>query len=54
VPLVVEGKIYIAEFPRSGPLPKEVEWDSADGQHHTASANVPPGVATERCMKPPS
>ncbi len=54
VPLSLEGNTYVADFPRSGPLPTEIKWTSADGQQHTASAHVPSSAATERCGAPPA
>jgi len=51
VPLAVTGNVFVADFPRNGPLPVAIEWQSADGKQHTASAQLPSGVATERCAK---
>jgi hypothetical protein len=51
IPLAVEGNIYIADFPRSDPLPTKIEWISADGRRHTTSAHVPAAAASERCVK---
>jgi hypothetical protein len=54
VPLAVEGDTYVADFPRTGPLPTELAWDTADGQRHVASADVPGSAASEDCVAPSS
>lgn len=53
-PLRVEGNTYIADFARSGALPTAIAWESSDGRQHTAATHVPPGVASEDCVAPPS
>jgi hypothetical protein len=53
VPLSMEGDVYVFDAPRSSALPAEIEWESASGEHRTASAHVPPGVANEECVAPP-
>lgn len=47
-PLNVIGNVYVANFPRSGPLPVAIDW-MANGTRHSADAHVPAGVSTEHC-----
>jgi hypothetical protein len=52
VPLTVTAGTYVADFPRTGPLPSSIEW-SAAGRRHEAPTHIPAGVATEDCVSPP-
>jgi hypothetical protein len=51
-PLSVEGNTYIADFPRTGPLPTAIRWISANGTQHAAPTHVPASAATEACAAP--
>jgi hypothetical protein len=53
-PLQVTNNVYVADYPRSGPLPTTVSWTDASGKRHSASTNLPSGVATEVCAAAPA
>lgn len=52
--LSLEGNTFVADFPRSGSLPKEIRWTTAGGKVETASTQVPANAATEGCAAPPA
>ncbi|MFN8173834.1 MAG: hypothetical protein U0T02_02080 [Solirubrobacteraceae bacterium] len=47
-PVQVEGNAFVITAARKAPLPRTVEWDSADG-HHVADTGVPADAADSKC-----
>lgn len=51
-PLAVQGNAYLEEFARSGPLPRQITWQSSTGVQTMVDANVPSYAGTETCVTP--
>lgn len=44
--------VYITKVNTNGPLPVTIQWDDANGQHHSVRTAVPADAATQTCATP--
>lgn len=50
------ANVYIARLPFNGqsPIPKTIEWNDSNGQHHSVETPIPSGAQGQTCMHPPA